>query len=120
MQCILNCQPDSAPGMAFPVVDCQREEILLATGHPCPNISITRALIPTFKGRQEGVVNVDGMLGMPRAEVLAKYLHVPRKHEQVYVHLLQQSFNLRLLHNVQHRLSWSFHPYTKLHQTSVL
>lgn len=42
-------------------------------------------------------MNVNGMLGMPRAEVLTEDLHVPCQHEQVYIHRLQQGFNLRLL-----------------------
>ncbi len=78
--------------------------------HPC-RASVDQLL--TFKGRQEGVVDVDGMLGMPRAEVLTEDLHVPCQHEQVYIHLLQQGFNLRLLHKarspVECRLQDSLH-----------
>lgn len=69
----------------------------MAMGHNLSTDAEVTAL--TFKGGQEGVVDVDGMLGVPRAEVLAEDLHVPRQHKQVYIHLLQQRFNLRLLHN---------------------
>ena len=51
----------------------------------------------TFKGRQEGVVDVDGAHGITRAEVLAEDLHVSGQHYQIYAQLLQQRLYLCLL-----------------------
>lgn len=51
----------------------------------------------TFKGWQEGVVDVDGAHGIARAELLAEDLHVPGQHYQVHAQLLQQRLYLCLL-----------------------